>query len=59
MEASATRRTQSTAPAGEALSLKQQLVAAVAKGDDMAAEEIRLLLKIESPPPARRAAGAA
>ncbi|MEE4660990.1 MAG: hypothetical protein V2J89_11010 [Halieaceae bacterium] len=55
MEASATRLTQSTAPAGEALSLKQQLVAAVAKGDEMAAEEIRLLLKIESPPRARRA----
>ncbi|MEE4189961.1 MAG: hypothetical protein V2I66_00185 [Halieaceae bacterium] len=31
------------------VSLKQQLVAAVAKGDELAAEEIRMLLKINEP----------
>lgn len=31
------------------LSLKQQLVAAVARGDELAAEEIRMLLKISKP----------
>ncbi len=33
----------------EPVSLKQELVAAVARGDDMAAEEIRMLLKIARP----------
>ncbi|MEM9257717.1 MAG: hypothetical protein AAGA91_19940 [Pseudomonadota bacterium] len=31
------------------MSLKQQLVAAVARGDKLAAEEIRMLLKINQP----------
>ncbi len=33
----------------EVLSYKQQLVAAVARGDELAAEEIRMLLKINKP----------
>ncbi len=31
------------------MSLKQELVAAVARGDELAAEEIRMLLKINQP----------
>ena len=31
------------------MSLKQQLVAAVARGDELAAQEIRMLLKIAAP----------
>lgn len=37
------------APQQPARSLKHQLVAAVARGDEMAAEELRLLLKMNQP----------
>ena len=36
-------------PQAPAASLKHQLVAAVARGDEIAAEELRLLLKINQP----------
>ena len=34
---------------GDSLTLKQQLVSAVANGDELAAAELRLLLKINQP----------
>ncbi len=36
-------------PNEPAMSLKQQLVTAVARGDELAAEELRLLLKLNVP----------